>query len=287
MARYNALEEQASMGFAPDSSFPLTYAEKGLLQVKLHGPGSDLLKLDVGGAFNVVPDKASYQGPLYEAVCRGLKEANFDHQTTDQTVTVLGVPKHAKDASQGVNAVIRLASVLAPLQPHSALHFLTDKAGQDGRGLGIFGEVTDEPSGSLSFNVAGLTINPDRSEIRIDIRIPVLADKEKLVAQLTQCAKDYQLDYQEFDYLAPLYVARDSQLVTTLMQVYQEKTGDKTPPLSSGGATFARTMPNCVAFGALFPGAQQTEHQANEAAVLDDLYRAMDIYAEAVYRLAT
>ena len=287
MARYNALEETASMGFAPDSSFPLTYAEKGLLQVKLHGPGSDLLKLDVGGAFNVVPDKASYQGPLYEAVCRGLKEAGYDYQTADQTVTVLGVPKHAKDASQGVNAVIRLASVLAPLQPHSALHFLTDKAGQDGKGLGIFGEVADEPSGSLSFNVAGLTINPDRSEIRIDIRIPVLADKEKLVAQLTQCAKDYQLDYQEFDYLAPLYVARDSQLVTTLMQVYQEKNGDKTPPLSSGGATFARTMPNCVAFGALFPGAQQTEHQANEAAVLDDLYHAMDIYAEAVYRLAT
>ena len=62
---------------------------------------------------------------------------------------------------------------------------------------------------------------------------------------------------------------------------------NKTPPLSSGGATFARTMPNCVAFGALFPEAQQTEHQANEAAVLDDLYRAMDIYAEAVSRLVT
>ena len=287
MARYNALEETASMGFAPDSSFPLTYAEKGLLQVKLHGPGSDHLKLDIGGAFNVVPDKASYQGPLYEAVCRGLTEAGYDYQTADKTVTVIGLPKHAKDASQGINAVIRLASVLASLHSHPTLHFLADQAGQDGKGQKIFGEVADEPSGSLSFNVAGLIINPDRSEIRIDIRIPVLADKEKLVAQLTQCAKDYQLDYQEFDYLAPLYVARDSQLVTTLMQVYQEKTGDKTPPLSSGGATFARTMPNCVAFGALFPGAQQTEHQANEAAVLDDLYRAMDIYAEAIYRLAT
>lgn len=287
MARYNALEETASMGFAPDSSFPLTYAEKGLLQVKLHGPGSDQLKLNIGGPFNVVPDKASYQGSFYEAVCRGLAEVGYDYQTADQTVTVIGLPKHAKDASQGINAVIRLASVLANLHSHPTLHFLSDKAGQDGKGLNIFGEVADEPSGSLSFNVAGLTINPDRSEIRIDIRIPVLADKEELVAQLTQCAKDYQLDYQEFDYLAPLYVARDSQLVTTLMQVYQEKTGDKTPPLSSGGATFARTMPNCVAFGALFPGAQQTEHQANEAAVLDDLYRAMDIYAEVVYRLAT
>ncbi|HEV0906066.1 TPA: dipeptidase [Streptococcus pneumoniae] len=287
MARYNTIEEQASMGFAPDSSFPLTYAEKGLLQVKLHGPGSDQLELEVGGAFNVVPDKANYQGLLYEQVCNGLKEAGYDYQTTEQTVTVLGVPKHVKDASQGINAVIRLATILAPLQEHPALSFLATQAGQDGTGRQIFGDIADEPSGHLSFNVAGLMINHERSEIRIDIRTPVLADKEELVELLTRCAQNYQLRYEEFDYLAPLYVAKDSKLVSTLMQIYQEKTGDNSPAISSGGATFARTMPNCVAFGALFPGAKQTEHQANECAVLEDLYRAMDIYAEAVYRLAT
>lgn len=287
MARYNTIEEQASMGFAPDSSFPLTYAEKGLLQVKLHGPGSDQLELEVGGAFNVVPDKANYQGPLYEQVCNGLKETGYDYQSTEQTVTVLGVPKHAKDASQGINAVIRLATILAPLQEHPALSFLATQAGQDGTGRQIFGDIADEPSGHLSFNVAGLMINHERSEIRIDIRTPVLADKEELVELLTRCAQNYQLRYEEFDYLAPLYVAKDSKLVSTLMQIYQEKTGDNSPAISSGGATFARTIPNCVAFGALFPGAKQTEHQANECAVLEDLYRAMDIYAEAVYRLAT
>lgn len=287
MARYNTIEEQASMGFAPDSSFPLTYAEKGLLQVKLHGPGSDQLELEVGGAFNVVPDKANYQGPLYEQVCNDLKEAGYDYQSTEQTVMVLGVPKHAKDASQGINAVIRLATILAPLQEHPALSFLATQAGQDGTGRQIFGDIADEPSGHLSFNVAGLMINHERSEIRIDIRTPVLADKEELVELLTRCAQNYQLRYEEFDYLAPLYVAKDSKLVSTLMQIYQEKTGDNSPAISSGGATFARTMPNCVAFGALFPGAKQTEHQANECAVLEDLYRAMDIYAEAVYRLAT
>ena len=31
MNRYNQLEEVETMGFVPDSSFPLTYAEKGLL----------------------------------------------------------------------------------------------------------------------------------------------------------------------------------------------------------------------------------------------------------------
>ncbi|VQV68418.1 ArcT [Streptococcus pneumoniae] len=287
MARYNTIEEQASMGFAPDSSFPLTYAEKGLLQVKLHGPGSDQLEFEVGGAFNVVPDKANYQGLLYEQVCNGLKEAGYDYQTTEQTVTVLGVSKHAKDASQGINAVIRLATILAPLQEHPALSFLATQAGQDGTGRQIFGDIADEPSGHLSFNVAGLMINHERSEIHIDIRTPVLADKEELVELLRRCAQNYQLRYEEFDYLAPLYVAKDSKLVSTLMQIYQEKTGDNSPAISSGGATFARTMPNCVAFGALFPGAKQTEHQANECAVLEDLYRAMDIYAEAVYRLAT
>ena len=286
MGRYNELEETATLGFAPDSSFPLTYAEKGLLQVKLHGPGSEQLELEAGEAFNVVPGKASYQGELLKQVVAGLQAAAFDYEQNDQQVTVLGLPKHAKDAAEGVNAIVRLATVLQPLQAHPALAFIAEAVGEDATGGRLFGDISDEPSGKLSFNIASLTLNSEKSEIRIDIRIPVLADKDQLVAQLAEIAGRYQLDYEEFDYLAPLYVPKDSELVSTLMAIYQEKTGDTSPAMSSGGATFARTMPNCVAFGALFPGAEQTEHQANERASLDDLYRAMDIYAETIFRLA-
>ena len=286
MGRYNELEETATLGFAPDSSFPLTYAEKGLLQVKLHGPGSDQLELEAGAAFNVVPGKASYQGELLEQVVAGLQAAAFEYEQNDQQVTVLGLPKHAKDAAEGINAIVRLATVLQPLQAHPALAFIAEAVGEDSTGSRLFGDISDEPSGRLSFNIAGLTLNSERSEIRIDIRIPVLADKDQLVAKLAEIAGRYQLDYEEFDYLAPLYVPKDSELVSTLMAIYQEKTGDTSPAMSSGGATFARTMPNCVAFGALFPGVEQTEHQANERAFLEDLYRAMDIYAETIYRLA-
>lgn len=286
MGRYNELEETATLGFAPDSSFPLTYAEKGLLQVKLHGPGSDQLDLEAGEAFNVVPGKASYQGELLEPVVAGLQAAAFEYEQNDQQVTVLGLPKHAKDAAEGINAIVRLATVLQPLQAHPALAFIAEAVGEDATGSRLFGDISDEPSGRLSFNIAGLTLNSEKSEIRIDIRIPVLADKDQLVAQLAEIAGRYQLDYEEFDYLAPLYVPKDSELVSTLMAIYQEKTGDTSPAMSSGGATFARTMPNCVAFGALFPGVEQTEHQANERASLEDLYRAMDIYAETIFRLA-
>ena len=286
MARYNELEETATLGFAPDSSFPLTYAEKGLLQIKLHGSGSQELAIEAGEAFNVVPAKASYTGNLADSLEVELKKQVFEYERTADTVTVIGVPKHSKDAAEGVNAIVRLATGLNPLIQHSAIQFIAEAVREDATGSRLFGEISDEPSGTLSFNVSGLSLDQDKSEIRIDMRIPVLADKDKLVQELSQLAEKYQLRYEEFDYLAPLYVPLDSELVSTLMAVYKEKTNDDSPAVSSGGATFARTMPNCVAFGALFPGALQTEHQANERTVIDDLYKAMDIYAETIYRLA-
>ena len=76
--------------------------------------------------------------------------------------------------------------------------------------------VTDEPSGTLSFNIAGLTIQPKKSEIRNDKRIPVLANKEHLVHILSEKAATYGLDCQEYDYLPALYVPLDSELVQTL-----------------------------------------------------------------------
>ncbi|MBY5033952.1 dipeptidase [Streptococcus gallolyticus] len=284
--RYNELEETATMGFAPDSSFPLTYAEKGLLQAKLVGSGVKDLVLEAGQAYNVVPAKASYSGAWLDDVVAELDSLGFDYEKTADSVTVLGLSKHSKDAAKGINAIIRLAKALLTCTDHPALQFIAQAVGEDATGASLFGPVEDEPSGKLSFNIAGITLTEEKSEIRLDIRIPVLADKDELVAILTEKAAAYQLVYEEFDYLKPLYVPLDSQLVSTLVSVYQDKTGDMTPAKSSGGATFARTMPNCVAFGACFPTTPQTEHQENEHAPLEDLYRAMDIYAEAIYRLA-
>lgn len=286
MNRYNQIEEKADLGFAPDSSFPLTYAEKGLLQVKLHGPGWEDRPLQAGRALNVVPDKATYKGERLEELLPVIDQSGVNYTEETGAVTVLGLSKHSKDAAEGVNAIVGLAESLSLIQPHPALLFIADAVGEDATGAALFGEIKDEPSGALSFNIATLSIDEEQSEIGIDIRIPVLADKGALVERLTEVAASYQLQYEEFDYLAPLYVPLDSPLVSTLMKVYQEETGDQTPAMSSGGATFARTMENCVAYGALFPDALQTEHQANERAKLDDLYRAMEIYAETVRRLA-
>ncbi|MEL5940993.1 dipeptidase PepV, partial [Tetragenococcus halophilus] len=63
-------------------------------------------------------------------------------------------------------------------------------------------------------------------------------------------------------------------------------TGEKGEEQIIGGGTYGRLLERGVAFGAMFPGAEDTMHQANEFMVLDDLYRAAVIYADAIYRLA-
>ena len=74
----------------------------------------------------------------------------------------------------------------------------------------------------------------------------------------------------------------DSELITTLMSAYQEITGDmESQPVASGGATYARAMNNCVAFGYVLPGSPKTEHQPNEYIILDDIKKAMKIYMKA------
>ena len=216
MNRYNQLEEVETMGFAPDSSFPLTYAEKGLLQAKLVGPGDRILTMEAGTAYNVVLAKASYSGHLLASLVAELDQLGFDYEMVDDRVIVLGISKHAKDAAEGINAIVRLAIALQKFVGHPAIDFIANAVGEDATGFKLFDDVTDEPSGALSFNIAGLTIQPKKSEIRNDKRIPVLANKEHLVHILSEKAATYGLDCQEYDYLPALYVPLDSELVQTL-----------------------------------------------------------------------
>jgi acetylornithine deacetylase/succinyl-diaminopimelate desuccinylase-like protein len=106
------------------------------------------------------------------------------------------------------------------------------------------------------------------------------------VAKLTAAAARYGLAYREFDWLPPLYLSPDHALIRTLMRVYSRASGDLiSDPIVSGGATYARAIDNCVAFGGLFPDEPLTEHQPNECIVLKNLYRAMGIYAQAIHEL--
>ena len=214
-----------------------------------------------------------------------MKKHGFDFEEQGEGIVVLGKSIHAKDAAQGVNAISRLAIALSEVFDFGPINFLGKLVEENATGEAVVGKTEDEQSGELTMNFASLEITPEQTKIGVDMRIPVTFKKEDLVAKLTKTVEKYELSYEEFDFLDSLYVPLDSELVKNLLGTYREITGDMTEPFVSGGATFARTMNQCVAFGAMFPDTPDFMHQANERWELSSMYKAMEIYAEAVYRL--
>lgn len=282
MQSYLAQEELPALGFAPDSRFPLTYAEKGLLQATLEGPNDSRVQLAGGTAFNAVADMAEYHGPDAEQVSFALARLGYTHERLSTGIRVIGKAAHAQVPEEGLNAICGLALGLHAAGIHSrCIDFLADRVGEDPFGLRIFGDVQDFDTGRLKFTI-GMIETAETERLSVDLRLPASADKERIAAQLQRLAAAYGLNYCQHNWLAPIHIPRDSFLVRTLLAAYREVTGDMTPPDYSGGATYARAIPNCVAFGAVFPGREKMGHLPNENILLEDLYRAMEIYARAI-----
>jgi succinyl-diaminopimelate desuccinylase len=284
--RYKAVEELPGTGFSPDSRFPLTYAEKGLLQAHLQGRNDSGLRLAGGSAFNAVPAFMFYDGDRQDDLASALEALGFEYARRGAGIEVRGKAGHAMEPEAGINAISRLCIALAAIGIRSkAVDFVAREVGEDPFGMRIFGECADQPSGRLTFNVGKIELG-EMERLSIDCRIPVTVPMEEVVAKLSAAAIGYGLEYLPFDWLAPAYMPLDHFMVQTLMEVYCRCSGDiHSKPTSSGGATYARAMPNCVAFGALMPGELVTEHQPNERAVFENLCKAMEIYAHAIYAL--
>ncbi len=265
MAHYVKTQELPTLGFVPDADFPVIYAEKGILTVTIAGEGSKSIFLQAGDRPNVVPGKChvEYKG----------KEITYE-----------GKPAHGAAPFSGVNAIkiaIENSSVLAGLP---IIEFFRNTLLDKHYGEGLDLDCKDE-SGRLTVNPGIMSINKEKSVCILNIRYPVTADYLSLVEKIEKACKQYNLQVVHTDNNPALFVDKDSVLVSTLLSVYREMTNDYSKPLAIGGGTYARTMPNLVAFGMNMPDDIQNAHQANECIKKQRLYEGAAIYKESIKRL--
>ena len=283
MEHYVRVAELPDAGFTPDAGFPVVYAEKGLcwadILVDRVQPTGDLLRLtaaEAGLRPNVVPGR-----------CR-LEWTDAADRRESQTID--GVPAHASMPWDGCNAIgLAMQAADARLTAagchHPFVDFYRQAIGMDWDGRGFRIDGADE-SGPLTLNAGILRLNEQTARLTLDIRYPVTLPYGLLVESLNRRAEELGaraiIDRQQ----PPLYLARNSALVETLSGVYRDLTGLDTEPTAIGGGTYARTMPNIVAFGPSFPGAAETAHQAGEFILIDDLMAAAEIYRQSLLALA-
>ncbi|MFW6300953.1 MAG: dipeptidase PepV [Bacillota bacterium] len=308
---YKEHAEMPEIAFSPDAEFPVIHAEKGILIFNLNKdfekkgdvePGRVTLKSISGGnAPNMVPDRAT-----------AILEGEFDYLSTqlekynnlwdgellltksDEGLELVakGISAHGSMPQDGVNAVSHLINFLGDLKltGDEKAEFLRQYS--ELIGLNYFGEnigcqMSDQVSGPLIFNVGQIKLDDDQAKVVVNIRYPVQASADEVFARMEDKLQATGWTIEKGEHKEPLYVEKDSELVKSLMEIYQEETGDyEAAPIAIGGGTYARAVEKAVAFGPLFPGQPELAHQKDEYIGIDDLIKNTVIYAKAIAALA-
>jgi len=290
------------MGFTPDGEYPAINGEKGLVNegytCKFAQSGPLHLKKLVGGtAHNIVPHYAwadfACDAALADQVAAKTAEGITVKRTDDGfLVEAEGISAHGGTPWEGVNANGRLVQFLAQLPIEGglgvAIRFLAEKLGleYDGKSLGI--AMEDELSGILTNNFGVVTATEDTMDVKLNYRYPVTKTFEMCQPIVEKAFNEAGFVLTSKTYKNRLYVPAESELIQRLMKVYVDATGDvDAKPKSIGGGTYAKMLPNVVAFGPIFPGDEVREHKPDEFMELSRLLDNANILAEAMYALAT
>ena len=307
---YKSHEEMPSIGFSPDADFPCIYAEKAVLTQEIKADISQFKNLDVkiinidcnNNATNVVPKICSAilsidtnkikSDDFINYLKNIINDSGFEidiYKIDDEEIklTSHGISAHAAHPDLGINSISRLIIILDKIfkvygYTIDLFDFFTKYIGLqfDGKNLGI--NFEDE-SGSLTLNVGYIGIENNFIKIKMNLRVPVHTDITKIGAAFIKATCEYiNLDFDTSHYMPALYIDPNSELVQSLCKIYNEETNSNCKPIAIGGATFARAFPNCISFGANFPGDKDMCHQTDEFISIDKLLLACKIYAKAI-----
>lgn len=289
------------VAFTPDADFPLKYAEKGVLQYQLVTQLKEEIKIGGGNAFNSVPERAWVILPEEAEKAVGERITGWEKMTdcrytVEQTeeglrLDAYGRAAHAAWPAGGINAITGIMAAVHSLGRNDELgriaSFYMDKIGQNLHGEKIGAALEDEHSGKLTFNVGMVEAEDGRLVFSVDNRVPVTHTCMEAVDGVKKELVGSGFTLENPGITESIYIDKDSFLVQTLIQVYKDVTGDlEAEPQVDGGCTYARTMKNCVAFGALLKDQPNVMHEKNEFLEVEKLDTWLEIYLEAIYRLA-
>lgn len=283
--RYLLTEEIPTQAISPDGDYPVINCEKGLGHYELSMPCPEcLLALKAGERVNMVPDKAYAEISTTSDVTVTYA---LSHDVTIKKdgdkwiVTASGRAAHGSTPHLGVNALLKVINTISSLDDVlSALAKGFESTDGSSCGIGF----SDEVSGNLTMTVGYGKIEDGLLKFGLDIRFPVTFTNDDVYNGLK---KAFPFAEVTLKHAHPcLYFPKDHPFVQTLLASYIEVTGDvNAQPQTIGGATYARAIPNTLAFGPVFPDRENLCHQVNERVSLEDFEKNFLILRSAFDKL--
>lgn len=260
---YTDAEEIPECGFTPDGDFPAIQNELGAMVFQVQMPQSGFLQGEGGAAPNMVPARARVKTEF------GTYEAS-------------GKACHGCAPWLGLNGISELMEKVHQTEPENRfLRMYADLIGKTiyGEKLGI---AAEDESGKLTLNVGLFEVRDETATLMVDIRYPAKKNPDEISGSLVRQFSSYGASCECVYHVRPLYTPSDSPVLGALLSAYREVTGDDSRPISIGGGTYAKAMPNMVAFGPNFPGHENREHMEDEYILVEDFLKLEEIYERAL-----
>ncbi len=269
--------EIPSFAVTPDAEFPVIYAEKGILQVNVVSDVPSSVFAKGGSAVNMVPASSS-------CVINGKEYSGT------------GRMAHASKPDLGVNAVFEMIKAMdsgsVDYSSSPLLSFIGKEIAYTGAPYYTGCSITDE-SGSVTANPSVLSCDASGESLKIDVRCPVSYEMSDIVSNLARLASPYGLTVEIVNQMAPLYKPKDLPQISLLTDIWKtcmpsysgfkpEYLNKFTEPVAIGGGTYARHMPNTIAFGIQTPWEEDQCHQANEHRAVRDFETDITVLTEMI-----
>ena len=280
--------------FTPDSEFPVCIGEKGILGLEVdYGKAPEGFTISGGTVSNAVAGTAQAvvktekalpeaENITLEKVCGGVK------------ITATGKTAHAAMPEAGVNAINLLVSYLSEngLVSGEAFELIRRSTGEYlGETLGI--AATDADFGYLTCVGGVISVRGGHIIQSYNIRYIPTTPYEDIVAAVERtvapCGGSVSVVSQSDGY----HVSAEDKKIKALTDACESVLGIRCEPYTMGGGTYARWLPNTVAFGSgidahrHYLGAERgNAHQRDEYIAAEEFFAGMNIYSRAIGNLS-
>jgi len=323
LKEYLASHRPPDYSLVLDYFFPVVVGEKAWTGLYLDAkPGARsnaelpfrVLSLTAGLSASIVPDSAELtlqwiRGvPQWGSLIERLRARKIPEGTRMEFVQPLSdarrltIVAHGKSAHSGMNlesgrnalvALARATEGLLPASGENDLLAFARMAGQDLYGAGLGLTENDPLWGRYLVNVGTIKPRPDGAlRMEISIRRPPPRTAPQTKAYLQEVVSRFnartgaKLKMDGYWDDEPLAFDPESKIVKRLLAVYAKTTGAPAEPLVGGGGSYAKRLPNSIAFGMWFPGKPYPGHDVDEKIPIEDLHRGTHVLIAALADIA-
>ena len=268
----------------------MIFGEKGIInfEVKRKFGLKHIHSIKGGVASNSVIEKCVVTMDYDADFIKFLADNKFDmrYEKDEQDLLVItfnGKAAHGAAPEEGFNAGMAAIHALGKYyEQKDLLQIYRLFSNLQGYGLDAYG--ISEDMGNNTVNVGIIDWEDKSFSMIVNFRYVDTCDPEDLKIRIKEICKPFVVTVVGESKL--LFYPTESTLVQTLMNAYQQETGDFTTKMKAiGGGTYAKEANNVIAFGMEMPDWNSKMHSPGEQVRKADLIKSLAIYARAIHEL--